>query len=56
MYRIVESGGYFQVQKKSFLFWTNCYYFTPDYSRYLARYGSYEEALNYLGYKDFLED
>lgn len=43
------------MQKKSFIFWTDCYYFTPDYSRYLACYDSYENALQYLGYKDYLE-
>lgn len=56
MYRIVESGGVFQIQKKSFFFWTNCYYFKSDFSRHLARYETYEEALYFFGYKDYLEN
>ena len=56
MYRIIQKGDLFQVQKKVLFFWTKCYVYYPDYSRSLAVYSSYNEALSYMNLKNFLED
>jgi len=56
MYRIVEKDNKFYVQEKSFLFWSTCYIYCPDYSRVPAVYDSYEEALWYWELKGFIED
>lgn len=56
MHRIIQKDNKFYVQEKTFIFWKMCYIYCPDYSRKIAGYNSYEEALWYWELKGLLED